>query len=139
MQSTPSDQTIPGDDQTEPLPDLAERLAGCDDWASQIRSHQQPLVRVGFGARMIERWQPRSPVGEWAGEVARRFAVGTTGAKAEPLVLSPYAPPQRQISAARQGAAEWPHGEGRGSPAGRSDDLPAILQDLMNQGWKNRP
>jgi hypothetical protein len=59
MQSTPPDQTIPGDDQTEPLPDLADRLAGCAGWARRILSHQQPLVRVGFGATLIERWQPR--------------------------------------------------------------------------------
>jgi hypothetical protein len=139
MQKPPSNPPTPGDDEAGQLPDLTDRLAGCEGWVRRILSHQQPLVRVGFGATMIERWQPRSPVGEWAGEVARRFAVGTSGAKADPLVLSPYAPPQRQISSARQGAAEWPHGEGRASSADRPSDLPAILQDLMNQGWKNRP
>lgn len=137
MQSAQSDQPIP-DEQADQPPDLADRLAGCAGWARRIVSRQQPLVRVGFGSQLIERWQPRSPVGEWAVEVARRFAVGTAGARAEPLVLSPYAPPQRQISAARQGAAEWPHGEGRSASADRPSDLPAILQDLMSQGWKNR-
>lgn len=139
MQSEPSNQPLPGDDAGEPLPDLAERLAGSEGLTRRILSRQQPLVRVGFGADLIARWQPRSPVGEWAVEVARRFAVGMAGGKAEPLVLSPYAPPQRQISAARQGAADWPHGEVRAASAERPSELPAILQDLMSQGWKNRP
>lgn len=138
MRTTPSAQPAP-DDEAEQLAALAERLAGCDGMARRILSRQQPLVRVGFGAQLIERWQPRSPVGEWAVQVSQRFAVGTAGAKADPLVLSPYAPPQRQISSARQGAAEWQHGEGRGGSADRPSDLPAILQDLMSQGWKNRP
>ena len=137
MHDSPSNPPAPGD-KAEPLPDLSERLAGSDVWVLRILSRQQPLVRVRFGSQLIERWHPRSPVGEWAVEVARRFAVGTAGAKSEPLVLSPYAPPQRQVSSARQGAAEWQHGEGRASPAGHTNDLPAILQDLMSQGWKNR-
>ncbi|MBA3470118.1 MAG: hypothetical protein H0T53_10785 [Herpetosiphonaceae bacterium] len=109
-------------------------------WADQLVRRRRTLVAVDFGPRLIQRWQSGRGSAEWASKLARQFVSDTQPQPASDLVVSPYAPPQRQISAARQGAADWAHEPGRGvtGPPAQQNELPTILQDLIAQGWTGK-
>ena len=108
-------------------------------WADQLIRRRRTIVAVDFGSRLIRRWHSGGGSAEWASTVAKQFRSDTQPQPSTDLVVSPYAPPQRQISAARQGAAEWPHSPGTGmsGPPAQPNELPAILQDLMAHGWND--
>jgi hypothetical protein len=109
-------------------------------WADQLIRRRRTIVAVDFGPRLIQRWQRGRGSAEWASAVAKQFVSDMQPQPSSDLVVSPYAPPQRQISTARQGAADWPHDPGRGAaaPAAQPNELPAILQDLMAHGWNGK-
>ena len=106
-------------------------------WADQLVRRRRTIVAVDFGQRLIRRWHSGGGTAEWASTVAKQFRNDAQPQPSTDLVVSPYAPPQRQISAARQGAAEWSHGSGTGMPhpPAQPNELPAILRDLMAHGW----
>lgn len=109
-------------------------------WADQLIRRRCTIVAVDFGPRLIQRWQSGRNSAEWANTVAKQFRSDTQPQPLSDLVVSPYAPPQRQISTARQGAAEWSHAAGKsiGAPREHTNELPTILQDLMAHGWNGK-
>ncbi len=109
-------------------------------WADQLIRRRRTIVAVDFGPRLIQRWHSGGRSAEWASTVAKQFVNDTQPQPSNDLVVSPYAPPQRQISSARQGAADWAHDPGRGvaAPPSQPNELPAILQDLMAHGWSGK-
>lgn len=106
---------------------LASRLARPADWADGIVRRAQPLVMVDFGARLRERFGSSGGTSTLAAEVARRFERSDMGEQSVPLEIAPFSPPQRQISAARQGALE--------GPKTLSSDSPSLMDDLKKMGW----
>lgn len=69
------------------------------------RSHDP---RLAVGAGLIRRLDTSGAPGLGAAAFSRRFVQRALRLGALELTVSPYAPPQRQLSAARQGAPMWP-------------------------------
>lgn len=115
---------------------LCARLCGHDRWAGAILSHQRTLVARDFGARLETRLTPQQPVQEWAVALAQRFVASESAHSSEELPVTPYAPPLRQLSSSRQGAAPW--GESSGGPAssgaGRSMTGEELMRELESRG-----
>ncbi|GAB4196425.1 MAG: hypothetical protein OHK0022_13900 [Roseiflexaceae bacterium] len=125
---------------------LSARLARCDHWASAIAARQQTLVQVGFAARLRTRLDRRHGLSDWAAAFTERLLPGTGYSEPADLPVTPYAPPLRQLSAARQGAAEWSEGvrgptraapptASEAPPAERSVTAEALLRELESLGW----
>lgn len=74
------------------------------------RSHDP---RLSVGAQLIQRLDTSDAPGLGAAAFSRRFVQRALRLGELELTVSPYAPPQRQLSAVRQGAPMWP-------PAGSS-------------------
>lgn len=62
---------------------------------------------ASIGAAILRRLDTSGAPGLHAAGLGGRFAPRAMRAAPLPMTVSPYAPPQRQISAARQGAAMW--------------------------------
>ncbi|HEU4323216.1 MAG TPA: hypothetical protein VFS21_08680 [Roseiflexaceae bacterium] len=123
---------------------LAARLARCDRWAGRIAARQHTLVRVEFGARLRARLDRRHALSDWAEAFSQRLLPGAGYSEPADLPVTPYAPPLRQLSAARQGAAEWSQGvrgPSRAAPAAepapteQSVTAEALLRELESLGW----
>ncbi len=69
------------------------------------RSHDP---RLAVGAQLIRRLDTSGAPGLGAAAFSRRFVQRALRLGELELTVSPYAPPQRQLSAARQGAPMWP-------------------------------
>ena len=115
---------------------------GLARWASGIAAHSRPLVMVDFGIDLLQRRQIAAVAGAWSAEQAARLERRSYGSLDTRLDVSPYVPPQGQISAARQGAAQWEAASAPDfSPEARSHlsssrDMDAIRRELEALGWK---
>ncbi len=69
------------------------------------RSHDP---RLAVGAQLIRRLDTSGAPGLGAAAFSRRFVQRALRLGELELTVSPYAPPQRQLSAASQGAPMWP-------------------------------
>lgn len=77
-------------------------------WAQQVAARVRPPERALFAAQLIERGLASETPGTVAEDFALRLMPEETRRRDETnMALATYAPPQRQISAARQGASEW--------------------------------
>lgn len=76
-------------------------------WAERTIRRTQPLVEVGFGAQLMRRFDATQAPGAEAATLAQRFMADTLQPSATDLVLALYAPPQRHVRAARNGALSW--------------------------------
>lgn len=112
---------------------LSRALWRSERWAGQISAQLQPTESAQFGARLIARLTSARPVGVWGDALVRRFTRRDRAANQAALPVSPYVPPLRQLSAARQGAAAW---QGQSGP---SMDASALLSDLSILNWGQPP
>ncbi len=105
--------------------------------AQRILRHSRPLVQVDFGPRLIQRLSGDSAVGSWANEHAARFQPPPDRYDRPTMDVSPFVPPQRQLSAARQGAPNWPGATPPSAPAASpaSSNMDAIRRELESMGW----
>jgi hypothetical protein len=114
---------------------LSARLSGYDRWAGAILAHQRTLVALDFGSRLEARLSLRQTVQDWAAALAQRFVASESAHAADDLPVTPYAPPLRQLSSSRQGAAAWgDSGGASGSSSGRSMTGEELLRDLESRG-----
>lgn len=117
-------------------------------WANQIVSRRRPAIKAAsFGTQLLERFEQPNSVGIYAETFAERFLQEPLETEREEMTLAPYSPAQRQVSAARQGALEWPSGPPTaplsrgpllGTPADTSEQTIAseqLLDDLRALGW----
>lgn len=120
---------------------LAERMALPAAWAARLAGlHRPELAPASFGVWVSAR--QRRPI-ERLDQLAQRFRPEPLELPQAELTVTPFAPPLRQISAARQGAAEWqarraPAREPRLPPWARPTPepaAPALLGDLASLGW----
>lgn len=115
---------------------LCARLSGYDQWSSAILTHQQTLIARDFGARLETRLNLRQPVQDWAVGLAQRFVATEGSSPTDELPVTPYAPPLRQLSSSRQGAAPWgdsaSHADSSG--AGRSMTGEELMRELESRG-----
>jgi hypothetical protein len=129
---------------------LAERMSLLATWAGRIvASRGAPVRGRGFGARLAQRFDTSDSLGARAAELSQRLTLEPIEVRAVEMSLAPFAPPLRQISAARQGAAEWrPAREPRLPPWARppsENDLPPapsrtqLLDELASIGWGQEP
>lgn len=120
---------------------LVQRIARFERWVNTVVSHSHPLIEVGFGARVMRRFAVSSTSGVWAAEFAARFEPAPPPEPID-MTVSPYVPPQRQISVARQGAADWASGAQPSSSTALSSapsvTAEALLRELETQGWGAR-
>ena len=103
-----------------------------DDWAMQVVTHTQTLVMVEFGTQLFERWDVAAPLRSWADDHAKQFDPQPYAAVVS-MDVSPYVPPLRQVSAARQGAATWSHATPAAAPA--TQDIETMRRELEALGW----
>ncbi|HEX6289748.1 MAG TPA: hypothetical protein VFZ66_11185 [Herpetosiphonaceae bacterium] len=125
---------------------LVQRTAQIAGWGERIAAHNQPPRSASFGSRLFRRFEPTNSPGIWADSFAQRFAASELEPSNSELKLAPYAPAQRQVSAARQGALPWssadpfaPAAAPAAAPIARMADTPAadpLLSDLMASGWQ---
>ena len=114
---------------------LSGRLCGYDRWAGAILTHQRTLLMLDFGSRIEARLSTRQTVQDWAASLAQRFVASESAHTSDELPVTPYAPPLRQLSSSRQGAAPWGEGGG-GSSSGSSRSMTGeeLLRDLESRG-----
>jgi hypothetical protein len=115
---------------------LSHALWMADRWASRIAARMGTVSAVHAGAQLFGRFASTHPAHAWAGAISRRFTRYDAPASRDDMPLSPYVPPLRQISSARQGAANWDRAD-RGSPPTVSAD--ALLNDLSFMNWGQPP
>lgn len=83
-------------------------LARPEELAEDLVRARAHDPRVGVGDTIVGRLDTSGAPGWGAAEFSRRFLRRTLRMSELELTVSPYAPPQRQLSAARQGAPMWP-------------------------------
>lgn len=83
-------------------------IARPDELAGALAAARAHDPRVSVGERLLRRMDTSGAPGHGAAAFARRFAQRHMRLAPLELTVSPYAPPQRQLSAARQGAPMWP-------------------------------
>ncbi len=86
---------------------IANRIGQIAVLASTIVRRQRMPGTSSFGPRLFERFDMSTSGIEWSISMAERYSRDTPDNRRESLPVATYAPPQRQISSARQGAAEW--------------------------------
>ena len=86
--------------------ELAHRTARAAAWAERVAERTRTSERALFAMRLTERLLMGETPGVVAEELAQRL-MPESGRSDQDLALATYAPPQRQISAARQGAPDW--------------------------------
>lgn len=84
-----------------------EPVAGMDELARDLVALRTVVPDSGIGAAILRRFDISGAPGLHAAELGRRFTPRTMRASPLQMTVSPYAPPQRQISVARQGAPMW--------------------------------
>lgn len=125
---------------------LAGEIGRSAAWADRIAALRQPSRPAALAAGLFERWRTTNAPGMRAADLARRFVLESLAVDVVELTISPYAPPVRQISTARQGAPMWSPGTAQpaapppravsahAEPAGRPparDEVPADLRALL--------
>ena len=121
---------------------ISGRLARMADWSDRIAARKRPPGKaLAFGVRRFERFDVANHSGTWAEELAERFAPVEAPPGTADLPLATYAPPQRQISSARQGAAGWPPGATAPAPGEAEAPSPAGLSfaEMMARLNKKSP
>lgn len=78
-----------------------------------LRTHDP---RLAIGDELIGRHDTSGAPGLGAAAFSRRFVQRTLRLAPLELPVSPYAPPQRQLSVVRQGAPMWPPTQGAAAP-----------------------
>lgn len=106
---------------------LAQRLSTTDRLAARIIGHQRPLINLQGGQELIARYTTSETTGTWAEQFAARFTPRPFGSPPPAMDIAPFAPPQRQISSARQGALDRSGGQ---QSSGMSSEMAALLRDL---------
>jgi hypothetical protein len=86
---------------------LAGEIGRPAAWAARVVAQRQPGPASALVIGLFQRLATAEAPGMRAADLARRFALESLALDAIDLTISPYAPPQRQISAARQGAPMW--------------------------------
>ena len=133
---------------------LAKRMSLPAMWAEQIAARRNSSsLASGFGVRLAERFDTSDTTGTRAAELGQRFTPEPIEVNTVEMSLAPFAPPLRQISAARQGAAEWqsggrptrelrlppwarPHPENDAPPVSSG---PQLLDELASMSWGQKP
>ena len=122
---------------------LVQRIAQNATWGERIAAQHQLPAAASFGSRLFRRFDAASTPGVWASAFAQRFATDELTPSTTDLTLAPYAPAQRQVSAARQGALPWSGGDDFSAawPTGSIDRSPepsahhSLFNDLATSGW----
>lgn len=121
---------------------LAARMAMPAAWATRIAEQRRAQVPT-FGARFDQRLASVASAGATAAAFAERYTPEPIEPPALDMTIAPFAPPLRQISAARQGAPVWqrqsgPPREPRLPPADRArapSATPGLAGELAALGW----
>lgn len=87
--------------------ELAHRTARAAAWAERLVERTRISQRAVFAMRLTERLLMGETPGVAAEELAQRLIPESGRNSDQDMALATYAPPQRQISAARQGAPDW--------------------------------
>lgn len=82
-------------------------IAKPDELARDLVATRTHDPRISVGPAIIRRLDTSGAPGLGAAAFSRRFVQRTLRLDALELTVSPYAPPQRQISVVRQGAPMW--------------------------------
>ncbi|GIV97433.1 MAG: hypothetical protein KatS3mg057_2090 [Herpetosiphonaceae bacterium] len=105
LHDLPSEGISPSAEERELEAAQTRQLA---EWAGRIAAHSRTLITHDFSVQLVRRFDVAARPGMQAASFAERFFQGQRrNLPAGELVLAPYAPPQRHISSARQGALEW--------------------------------
>lgn len=89
------------------VPSPPDPLAHPAELARDIVAGRQLGIGVGLEASLQQRFDTSGAPGLHAARFGQRFAARALRAAPLDLTVSPYAPPQRQLSVARQGAPMW--------------------------------
>ena len=119
-------------------------------WSARfVASRQHTTGTRQFAVHLTERFTKDYPARGWVAEMIDRFSHDTAELDQHELTLAPFAPPLRQISTARQGAAEWSSRAWDHDPTFLhtppsldhtvewlpQDSMNPLLGDLMSSGW----
>lgn len=106
------------------------RLRRTAQFADRLVARQLPFGAQAFSIRLLDRFDTSVAPGWQAESVGEQFATEELAIDTVEMTVSPFAPPQRQISAVRQGAAMW-------SPP--SIPLPRLQLDEASSAPRMRP
>ncbi|GAB4443579.1 MAG: hypothetical protein OHK0015_43830 [Chloroflexi bacterium OHK40] len=96
-----------------------------DELARDIAAHHRVGPRRDLGAGILRRYDTSGAPGLHATRLGQRFAPRKLRAGPLELTVSPYAPPQRQLSTVRQGAPMWrPEAAAPPAPFAGPDERP---------------
>lgn len=125
-----------------PAPAAADALAHPEDLARDIVARRLGGPADAIAGGLTRRFDTSGAPGLQAGAFARRFVARPLRAEPLEMTVSPYAPPQRQISAVRQGAPMWPPAAAPAAPAAHEpaprakveepSELPGDLRALLD-------
>jgi hypothetical protein len=132
---------------------LAGEIGRPAAWAAQVAARPRLVLAGAFASDLLGRFETGGAPGMRAASLSGRFAHDALDLDALELTISPYAPPLRQLSTARQGAPMWsaqaptppvararaaatrPEPDGRPtSRGGIPDDLRALLDLHRSKG-----
>lgn len=102
-------------DKSRPQPALP--IARPEALARDLAAARAHDPRVSVGEGILRRMDTSGAPGLGAAAFSRRFVQRHLRLGALELTVSPYAPPQRQLSAVRQGAPMWPPAAAQQAPA----------------------
>ena len=97
-------------------PEPFESALGAEELARYLVALRTHAPDATIGAAILRRFDTSGAPGLHAAELGRRFAPRALRAEPLAMTISPYAPPQRQLSVVRQGAPMW-RGPALSSPA----------------------
>ncbi|NJM08122.1 hypothetical protein HC891_20940 [Candidatus Gracilibacteria bacterium] len=86
---------------------MAARLGRTASFAERLAARRLPLAAQVFSALLLDRFETSFAPGWRADGMAAQFDTEELAVAAVEMTVSPFAPPQRQLSAVRQGAAMW--------------------------------
>jgi len=88
-------------------PEPFDAAVGAEELARDLVALRTHAPNATIGAAILRRFDTSGAPGLHAAELGRRFAPRALRAEPLAMTVSPYAPPQRQLSVVRQGAPMW--------------------------------
>ena len=89
---------------------MAVRLRRIEAWADRIAVRGEPMRPLAFSRGLVERFDIRFAPGSRALAFAQRLLPDPLDMGDIEMVVSPFAPPMRQLSGVRQGVPMWSAG-----------------------------
>lgn len=113
---------------------LAQAAQRLTLWTARIAARSMPVRPITFSVGLAQRFDIRFAPGAYAANFARRLLPDQLELDDTELVVSPFAPPMRQLGSVRQGVPMWGARDQRGSDPPSLEDAIRAVSNVSKPG-----